>query len=78
MRIYNISTTIKEHSAAKEKIVKETVILSDNEDLSEFVQMMYGGWYDVVKFDVEEANIIHISKNYIKQEALKVIRIRFD
>ena len=78
MRIYNITTTIKEYSTAKEEIVKETVILSDNDNLSEFVQMMYGGWHDVVKFDAEEANIIHISKNYIKQEALKVLSIRFD
>ena len=78
MRIYNITTTIKEYSTAKEEIVKETVILSDNDNLSEFVQMMYGGWHDVVRFEAEEANIVHISKNYIKQEALKVISIRFD
>ena len=78
MRIYNITTIVKEHSKAKEQIKKDTVILADNDDLKEFVQMMYGCWFDVVKFDIEEANVVHISKNYIKQEALKVIEVRFN
>lgn len=78
MRIYNITTIVKEHSKDKEQVKKDTVILADNDDLNEVVQMMYGCWFDVVKFDYEEANMVHISKNYIKQEALKVIEVRFN
>ena len=77
MRIYNITTIVKEHSKAKEQVKKDTVILADNDDLNEFVQMMYGSWFDIVKFDYEEANTVVISKNYIKQEALKVMEVRF-
>ena len=29
-------------------------------------------------YDGEEANVVHISKNYIKQEALKVMEVRFN
>ena len=78
MRIYNITTIVKEHSKAKEQIKKDTVILADNDDLNEFIQMMYGCWFDVISFEYEEANMVHISKNYIKQEALKVMEIRFN
>ena len=76
MRIYNITTIVKGNS--KEQVKKDTVILADNDDLNEFVQMMYGCWFDIVKFDYEEANIVHISKNYIKQEALKIMKVDFD
>lgn len=78
MRIYNITTIVKEHSKAKEQVKKDTVILADNDNLSEFVQMMYGCWFDVINFEYEEANMVHISKNYIKQEALKVMEVRFN
>jgi len=78
MRIYNITTIVKEHSKAKEQIKKDTVILADNDDLNEFIQMMYGCWFDVISFEYEEANMVHISKNYIKQEALKVMEVRFN
>ena len=78
MRIYNITTIVKEHSKAKEQIKKDTVILADNDHLNEFIQMMYGCWFDVISFEYEEANMVHISKNYIKQEALKVMEVRFN
>jgi len=78
MRIYNIITIVKEHSKAKEQVKKDTVILADNDDLDEFIQMMYGCWFDVISFEYEEANMVHISKNYIKQEALKVMEVRFN
>ena len=78
MRIYNITTIVKEHSKAKEQIKKDAVILADNDDLNEFIQMMYGCWFDVISFEYEEANMVHISKNYIKQEALKVMEVRFN
>jgi hypothetical protein len=78
MRIYNITTIVKEHSKAKEQVKKDTVILADNDDLAEFVQMMYGCWFDVISFEYEEANMVHISKNYIKHEALKVMEVRFN
>jgi len=78
MRIYNTTTIVKEHSKAKEQIKKDTVILADDDDLNEFIQMMYGCWFDVVSFEYEEANMVHISKNYIKQEALKVMEVRFN
>ena len=78
MRIYNITTIVREHSKAKEQFKKDTVILADNDDLKEFVQMMYGCWFDIIRFDAEEANMVHISKNYIKQEAFKSIEIRFN
>jgi hypothetical protein len=78
MRIYNITTIVKEHSKAKEQIKKDTVILADNDDLNEFIQMMYGCWFDVISFEYEEANMVHISKNYIRQEALKVMEVRFN
>ena len=79
MRIYNVTTVLKEpFSKDKEQVKKDTVILSDSDDLKEFVQMMYGCWFDIVKFDYEEADVIHISKSYIKQEALKMIEIRFN
>jgi hypothetical protein len=78
MRIYNITTIVKEHSKAKEQVKKDTVILADQDNLNEFVQMMYGCWFDIIRFDAEEANMVHISKNYIKQEALKVMEIRFN
>lgn len=73
MRVYNITTTLKAYGNAKEEIKKDTLILADNDDISEHIQMMYGSWFEIVKFDVEEANLIHISKNYIKQEAIKLL-----
>jgi hypothetical protein len=78
MRIYNITTVVREHSKAENQVKKDTVILADNDDLKEFVQMMYGCWFDVISFEYEEANMVHISKNYIKQEALKVMEVRFN
>jgi hypothetical protein len=78
MRIYNITTIVKEHSKTKEQVKKDTVILANNDDLKEFVQMMYGCWFDVISLEYEEANMVHISKNYIKQEALKVMEVRFN
>jgi len=75
MRIYNITTIVKEHSKAKEQVLKETVILADKDNLAEFIQMMYGSWFDVISFEYENANMVRISQNYIKQEALKVIEL---
>ena len=74
MRIYNLTAVVKEKGTKTQTIKKDTIILADNDGLEDFVHMMYGVWYDIISFEVEEANIIHISKNYIAQEAMQMIR----
>ena len=82
MRIYNVTTTVEEYRLVNGlmkktlKEMKDTLILSDDDDLDEFVHMLYTD-YIIVKFDYEEARNVHISKSYIEQEALKMIKIEF-
>ena len=74
MRIYDITTVLKKHDTGNIITQKDTIILADNDSLKEHIQMLYGCWYDIISFEFEKANMIHISKNYIAQEAMKIIR----
>ena len=74
MRIYNITVVLKEQGTKTDQIKKATIILAESDSLDEFIQMMYGCWFDIISYKYEEADIIHISKNYIAKEAMKMIR----
>ena len=74
MRVYEIETIVKEHNKAPEELKIETVILGRFDDISEFVQMMYGTYYIVVSFSIKEVKDIVISKSYLRDKAMEMVR----
>jgi hypothetical protein len=74
MRIYNVSVLLRDYPSAPEETVKVTIILGKDDSLSDYIYMIYGTWHDVVGFEYEDANLIHISKSFIAEEAMKLIR----
>ena len=78
MKVYKVTTRLKELSNSKVETKEDTVVLANDDDLYDFVQMMYGCWFDILDFEYEEGDSVHISKNFIKQEALKIMQIKFE
>lgn len=70
MKAYNVKTRLKKHGERIWSICEEVMILSDEDDLDEFIQMTYGCWYDVISFDSEEVQV-GISKTYLREEVIR-------
>ena len=71
-----IKTTLLEHGKKEEKVKEELFILDENDNIEEQLQMLYGSWYDIIRFEIVENynNITHVSKNYIEARARRMIR----
>jgi hypothetical protein len=76
MRVYNVTTTVKEYSLDVEQVMRDIIVLSDDENLHEVVYMLYPS-YIIVEIDYHPVRNVHITKSYIAQEALKMVTIQF-
>ena len=73
MKSYNVKTTVKKYGNTNEEVFEEVMILGDSDELDEFIQMTYGCWYNVISFEFDRI-IVGISKTFIKEEAMKLIK----
>jgi len=70
MKAYNVKTRLKKHGERIWDRCEKVMILSDEDDLDEFVQMTYGCWYEIISFDSEEIQV-GISKTYLREEVIR-------
>lgn len=76
MKQFDLTVKVQEHGMSKIETKICKIILSDNDNINEFAQMMYGCWYDVLKVEYQECETIHVSKTYLIEEAYKMINFK--
>lgn len=76
MRPFKVITTLKRHHDSKILILEDIFILGNGDDLEEQLQMNYGCWFDIVKFDYEliAPTRVHISKTYLIEQAKELVK----
>lgn len=74
MKQYDLIVVLKKHGETKAEIEKCKIILSDNEDVKESVNMLYGSFYNIISFYYCECDTIHISKKYLIEQAFRMVR----
>lgn len=78
MRIYKVKVWLSDYVNDFPEIKETTMILGKEDELEEMVQMAYGSWFDILNYEFEEGNQIMVSKNYLIEEAKKLMRIEWD
>ena len=74
MKQYDLTVELKEQGMTKIQFKKCKIVLSDKDNVEEIAQMIYGCWYDILSISYEECDEIIISKNYLIEQAWKLIR----
>jgi hypothetical protein len=73
MKALKIVAQLREHGESKTLERSACMVLSDRDDPDNFVEMMWGSWYDIISYQFEDIEI-HISKNYIKELAIDLLK----
>jgi hypothetical protein len=72
MKALKIVAQLREHGESETIERTAYMVLSDRDYPAEFVEMMWGSWYDIISYQTEDVEI-HISKTYIKENAINLI-----
>lgn len=67
-----ITVRIKKHGAAPLETTELFVVINESESINTLLQMIYGGYYDIIDYKAEPVEI-YVSKNYIKTSAIEIL-----
>jgi hypothetical protein len=73
MNSIKIVAQLRKHGESQTVERTAYMVLSDHDDTELFIQMAWGSWYDIISYQSEDIEI-HVSKNYIKEQSLDLIR----
>lgn len=73
MKIYDLTVLLKKHGETEIEVEKCKIILSNNEDVKESVNMIYGSFYDIMSYEYKECDTIYISKKYLIEQDFKIV-----
>lgn len=74
MKSYKVTTILQKHGNTDVEQVDDIIVLSDKDDINEFIQMAYGCFYDVIDTKIEDIDPVLISKTYLVEQAKHLIR----